>query len=418
MRTAVAMVLVAGVLGVGCVAAGVAIAYEAPYEWYKDRPVTEVLPADRVAGPHYKIRDTVFADGYMHSFRVDTDYGVFDVTGDYALRKLLKELQAIAKMREIKKTEVYAKALKESALSPLAFTKGVLTQPVETLTGIPKGVGKLFSNAATGLTSKRDPSQDSRLAAALSMSSYKREYAYVFGVDPYSTNKVLQEELNSLGWAGAAGSLTVSAALAPFGGPAAMVISYTRLAQTFNNLIKEKNPEELREINGKKLGAMGVAPELAKKFLDHPNFTPRHDNIIVGSLEMMGGAKGRDQFLKFALKASDEDSANFIQNMAETLRGYYETVAPIKEIKLLSGVTVAQAGNQTVVVPFPLDYGVWTVNAETVLKELQAKSKQAGLKGKLEMWVTGTVSPKAKEQVGKLGIGLVENVDKRLEFQD
>jgi hypothetical protein len=394
-----------------------AASYDPPYEYYENRPVADVLPKDKITGPHYKIRETVFADGYMHSYRVDTDWGVFDVTGDYALRKLLKELPVIAKLKEIKKGEAYLKALAQSGTSPLTFTKDVLTQPVETLTSIPKGVAKLFSNAATGLTSKRDPSQDSRLAAALSMSSQKREYAYTFGVDPYSSNRVLQEELNSLGWAGAAGSLTVSAALAPFGGPAAMVISYTRLAKTFNDLLKDKNPEELRQINAKKLQAMGVSQELSKKFLDHPNFTPRHDTIIVGSLEMMGGTKGRNLFIQYALKATDEESANFVQNMAETLRGYQQGVAAITEIKMISGFIVAQAANQTVVAPFPLDYGVWTPNSEAVLKDVKAKAQQAGLKGKLELWVMGTVSPKGKKQLAALGIGLVDRLDQRFEYQ-
>ena len=390
---------------------------EIPYESYGNLPVTAVLPADMIAGPHYKVRETAFADGYMLSFRIDTDYGVFDVTGDYALRKLLKEIQAISKLREIKKTDVYLKALKDSATSPLAFTKDMLTQPVETVTSIPKGVAKLFSNAATGLTSKRDPSQDSRLAAALSMSSQKRQYAYALGVDPYSSNRVLQEELNSLAWAGAAGSLTVSAALAPFGGPAAMVISYTRLAKTFNDLLQDKNPEELREINGKKLKAMGVSQDLAEKFLDHPNFTPRHDTIIVGSLEMLGGGRGRSEFVEYALKATDEESANFIQNMAETLRGYHQGVAPIQEIRLISGVVLAQASNQTVVAPFPLDYGVWTPDAEAVVKDVTAKSKQAGMRGKVELWVAGSLSPKAKEGLAALGVGVVEHCNQRIEFQ-
>ncbi len=133
---------------------------------------------------------------------------------------------------------------------------------------------------------------------------------------------------------------------------------------------------------------------------------------------MLGGAKGRDQFVRFALKATDEDSANFVQNMAEMMRGYNETVAPIKEIKLVSGVIGARTASNKVIVPFPLDYGVWTLNAETVVTDLKAKSKQTGLQGAAELWVTGTMSPKAKEELAKLGIGVVENVGQRIEFQD
>jgi hypothetical protein len=132
---------------------------------------------------------------------------------------------------------------------------------------------------------------------------------------------------------------------------------------------------------------------------------------------MLGEAKGRDQFIQFALKATDEESANFIQNMAELLRGYHEGVAPIREIKLVAGYIVAQAGNQAVVVPFPLDYGVWTSTGEAVAKEVKAKAQQAGLNGKLELWVTGTLSARAKAGFSAMGIGVVEKVVQRFEFQ-
>ena len=100
-------------------------------------------------------------------------------------------------------------------------------------------------------------------------------------------------------------------------------------------------------------------------------------------------------------------------------------VAPIKEIRLISGVNVAQAprpgsgqaANHAVVVPFPLDYGVWTLNAETVTKDVKAKAKQAGWNGKLELWVTGTLSPLAKENLGRMGIGFAEKVADRIEYQ-
>jgi hypothetical protein len=38
--------------------------------------------------------------------------------------------------------------------------------------------------------------------------------------------------------------------------------------------------------------------------------------------------------------------------------------------------------------------------------------------GDAELWVTGKMSPKAKENLAKLGIGVVEEVNKRIEFQD
>jgi hypothetical protein len=84
-------------------------------------------------------------------------------------------------------------------------------------------VFRIFSNSYTALTSKRDPRQDEAYESALLLSSYKRHYANQLGVDVYSSNAVLQKELNRVGWAGAFGSFGLSAALSAVGGAATVV---------------------------------------------------------------------------------------------------------------------------------------------------------------------------------------------------
>ncbi len=199
------------------------------FEVPSNRKVTDIFPADMITGPHYQIRDKVVTYGYMDHFTVDSDYGVFEADGDLALRKLLKEIKAIAVLEQIKSSTAYADALEKSGEMPLEFGKNLITDPVDTLSGIPRGVTGLFKDIETSLSSPRDPSEDSRAKQTLAVSSYKRDYAYALGVDVYSSNAVLQKELNRVGWAGALGSLTVSAALAPFGGPGVMTIKTTRL---------------------------------------------------------------------------------------------------------------------------------------------------------------------------------------------
>lgn len=66
----------------------------AEYEQLHNRSIRDILPADQISGPNYKIRDTVRTDGFMDQFTVDSDFGVFEVTGDRALRKLLGEIRA------------------------------------------------------------------------------------------------------------------------------------------------------------------------------------------------------------------------------------------------------------------------------------------------------------------------------------
>src|SRR5215471_18577733 len=91
--------------------------YEVPH----DRQVAEILPADMIQGPHYRIRDTVVSYGYMLRYTVDSDFGTFEVTGDGALRKLLKEIRAIAQLQQIQRTDAFAAALKEAAKKPVKF---------------------------------------------------------------------------------------------------------------------------------------------------------------------------------------------------------------------------------------------------------------------------------------------------------
>jgi hypothetical protein len=52
--------------------------------------------------------DPIVADGYTLHFNVDSQFGAFEVSGVGALRKLVRELQAIAELRTIKGTEAGA----------------------------------------------------------------------------------------------------------------------------------------------------------------------------------------------------------------------------------------------------------------------------------------------------------------------
>jgi hypothetical protein len=103
-----------------------------------------------------------------------------------------------------------------------------------------------------------------------------------------------------------------------------------------------------------------------------------------------------------------------MQNMAEILAAYQQTVSPIQEIAA-PGVVVARAANGTMLIPFPLDYGVWTVRAEGVVKKTLASCKRSGrTPGRFEFWVTGTVSPLARRQLEAQGIKVVANVNRRI----
>ena len=140
--------------------------------------------------------------------------------------------------------------------------------------------------------------------------------------------------------------------------------------------------------------------------------------VIAESLFRLKGARGRNAFLKAILSARDEVSANFYMNTAETMRGYHETISPIIEITVIEGFILARTSRGSALMPFPLDHGVWSAKASQAIDYLKSSYKSPGFNGAIELWVAGTVSPIARQQLAIRGFTVVENVDRRVGFMD
>ncbi|MCL6621203.1 MAG: hypothetical protein K6T55_03800 [Syntrophobacterales bacterium] len=385
-----------------------------PYETPTDKRASEVLPAELRSGPHFTVQEQVQADGCMLRFTVTSDYGTFAVTGESGLRKLIREIQAIAALKEMSKGEAFAKGVGGKAQETLEFGANLVTEPGRTLASVPQGVAKLFDNLATGMQKPAEPRRDRVGEQLLNVSEAKRKLAYELGVDVYSSNRVLKRELESLSKAQALGSLGVSAAI-PYGG--GTVVSLSRMSQTageIHRLLRDESPSGLRNLNERKLQAMGVDRGIAERFLSHTPLSPRHQTIMVASLEKLAGARGREAVVQFACQAHDEDSATFMQNLTEILAAYHQTVSPLREVTA-PGIILARAANGTILIPFPLDYGVWTPRADRVVTGTLAGYRTPdGQPARYEFWVTGAVSPLARRQLEARGITVKEGMGRRL----
>src|SRR5215469_14151155 len=400
------LMVMAVVIGLLCAGSGAA----SDYETQSAKPVKDAIAPELATGPDYQVNDPVVADGYMYRFNVTSTYGPFQVTGIGALIKLRQEIWAIGQLKGVTRSEAFLKAAVDQAGKPLVFVKDVVTKPVDTLSGIPKGVGRLFSNVATSVTTTRKPSQESRTKEMLQVGSFKRDYAARYGVDPYSNNPVLQEELDKIGKAASAGMWTTSAAMIPISGPAASVLTGTSLAKSFNNILATEPPSRSRNINEEKLKQMGVSDDGAKRFLDSPVYTPRQSLLLVDSLSRLGSATGREAYLNAALVAADEVEANFFVNTAQILRGYAETQEPITGLTIMRPLAIAQTKSGKAMIPFALDYGVWTANADRLSKQLKTTYRAPGFNTRFEFWVTGSLSPKAKQELEGRGFVVKEQV--------
>ncbi len=385
------------------------------YEHPGTRKASEFFQAEFISGRQYRLRETVFCDGILNRYTVDSNFGTFEVTGDGALRKLLREIRAISFLRRVSEPEAYLLSLGQGAKKPFQFGEKLIEDPVGAFNGVSRGAYRILENAYTSVTTQRNPHQDSQAEELLAFSAYKREYAYQLGVDVYSSNPALQKELNRVGWSSVAGSFSFSVAMLPLGA-VGTVASYSRMGQQITDVLRGEPPSKLRRTNEKTLLYMGVSPLTAKHFLDHPAFTPRHQTVITTSLETLWTARGKDRFIKFIMSANNEVSADFFMNIAEMLRGYQERVSPIREITFHSDLVLARAENGYLFIPFPADYGMWTERMDHTLSPLIKACRSSDAKAKFELWLTGMLSPLARDQMKRLGIMVIEDVDQKIEF--
>src|SRR4030095_11997319 len=244
------------------------------------------------------------------------------------------------------------------------------------------GESPSFATASAALRNTTAPSQDSKTKELLLVGSFKRDYAGRYGVDPYSSNAVLQEELDKIGKSAAFGSWTASAATLPISGGAGAVISVTGLSQSFNNVLTTEPPPRIRLLAEERLAQMKVPADLAKRYLDHPVFTPRHDLLLVQSLSKLGTATGRDAYRRAAIAAEDEEEANFFVNTAQIMRGVHETRGKVTAITMIRALPVALLQDGVAVIPFALDHAVWTANADKLSQHLKTTYPPAACDGR------------------------------------
>ena len=373
----------------------------------------DILPPELLEGEHYKVMEEVATYDLTNRFTILSTFGPFEVYGEDMLRIRIQEIQAIAVLQEIKKTKAFRDAAEQAAMSSFKGAKNLITHPVDTIAGVPRGVGRLFSRVDEMFGGGRGEQEDSVAKELIGFSAIKRAYANKLGVDVYSSNKVLQKELNRVSWAGFAGGVGVKLATRAVKGAseaAYFSIKSTQFIQGMNQILLDNAPEDLRRINREKLQQMGVDESTTEEFLQHPIYSPRHETILVHALADMEGASNRNQFIKQANFAVDEEEAFLFQRIAEMMYSYHKNVEPIKELIPVRKVVVGYTEEQSIVVTLPIDYLYWTERADKGIEALlQLESLGRPVKS-MKLFISGRLTPRAKLELMTKGIEYKENM--------
>jgi hypothetical protein len=378
---------------------------------------SDLLPPEVVAGPHHRVVEAVGSDGFVHLYTLASDYGDFDVAGDDLLLERVQEIEALAALDEMSATREFASAAARGLESPFVATWNLIRHPVDTVSGIPSSAWEAIRRTSELAGSERGALEESAFREFIGFESRKRELAYRLGVDPYSSNKVLQTHLNRFAWVSYAGEFPFL--LVPFQGDAspeetpptdALGTPETRLGE----LLRDYSPEDLRRLNRIELAVIGIPEPLAHDFLEHPWFSPRHETVFVESLTAVE-ARSSAACVEVALTAGSEFDAFFYQRAVELLRAYDEHRSSITRCVaigsaqpgrfVLGGVT----DDGTLVVPELVDHLVWTRPTAAFAQELaEGLPPDLGVRRR-ELLLSGTLSGKARAEFESRGIGVTTN---------
>lgn len=117
------------------------------YEELPEFKASEILRPEFLQGEHFKVAETVPTFSGANRFSIDSDFGVFEAEGNEMLVRRVGEIDAIARLKDISRTDVYKQALVKAAKGPYESAKNIIRDPVNSIENVPKGVMKFMRGA-------------------------------------------------------------------------------------------------------------------------------------------------------------------------------------------------------------------------------------------------------------------------------
>jgi hypothetical protein len=388
---------------------------EAAFEQPPVLVASQILRPEFLRGSEFAVREGVPTYAGHNQYVIDSSFGVFEATGNQELVEQVAAIRAIARLDAVSRTDEYTKALKRAAQSPVEFVGNLAKDPVGTVSGVPKGIWKIINRAGDSIKNlgeqrERNPYEDGMGRNLIGFSKAKREIAKQLRVDPYSSNEVLQKQLNGIAWAAFGGNATFSAALMPVGGAAGSAITAVNVADATSDAVYDTAPDDLRRANLERLMEIGVRAEAADAFLSSPSYSPTRATALVNSLSLLKGVAGLTEYVTFATRAEDEVDAIFYQRTARLIAKIHGET-PLLEISFALGLPVCLASDGTAIVALEWDYVAWTRAAAQFAEALKSSPSGETPIRAYRLSVTGAVSPMARANLEQLGI---ETVDRAL----
>jgi hypothetical protein len=372
----------------------------------------DIVPPEILQNRLYKVDERVTTDGLLAKTVFHSQLGDFTAEGPGMVAVRAAEIQALDVLTKTETSEIFQKALQASLKRTGQSLKTAVTHPVDTIKGVPAGIGRFFDRVSrdvkTGMqkvgdaraqkgTGQSGPSlseevEEGAATAGQGVIGYddsRRRLAKHLGVDPYTTNPALSHKMDGAAWAvwgGEFGPDTVIGFV-----PGGFAVKFTR--DWVSDLVWDMTPGDLRVRMDKQLKGLGVEQEPIDRFLRQKWFTHTIRLSLVDSLVALGPGPGRLDVIAWALTADSETQARFMAGSVAILARHHQTAAPITRIRV-DGTLLGETAEGAVVVPAAVDHVSWTERIATFADRpdlARAKARR--------LWLAGKLSPRTRQEL-------------------
>ena len=391
---------------------------------------SDFLAANLLKGKYHTTDENVTIDGYIDNYTVDSEFGQFAVAGNLALKKLIRELDAIAELKSRTTTGTSTAAVVGAVSDTGKSLVQIATDPTGTAKGVSGGVSRFFkrtSRSAKNLANKTsdsssendeisgddetseetekesnaetdDPEVSQQIAEGfLGVGKAQRELAMELEVDPYTRNEVLQEELHRVASiSGTVGKVTKLLMPMP---------TFLSAAKNVSNLVWNLSPMDLLIHNEEKLKALGYTKKEVNAFFSNQVYTPTQQTVLVATLEALDKVEGRELFLGVATSTESPTEAGSIIQSALFTQLYHENIMALtKLLRVPEGMLpLAVTENDTAILFAPLDYIMWTEEAAEAIARFDILIGDTVAVKEKQLWVQGRVSTIAASRLKEAG---------------
>lgn len=363
-------------------------------------PAAELVPAEILAGPLHQVAEMAQADGLRVHYVLNGPGGAEEIGGTQALALRVREINAVAGLRAMNRTEEFGRAALRAGEQKLESVADAVRDPVGTAQRLPQGASRFFGrvgNAVKGVAQGKVAASDAA-SAALGVERKKAELALQLGVSPFTSDPALGHELRATAQAMAGGALVVSAAGLMLDGGVGTAVSVVNLNETFQRALVESTPQELMQQNRLTLARLGADSATIDTFLRNPAFDPWQKARITAALQEIG--RDPTPLLAQAGQAVTAEDALYFVQVTRLFQWHHGATAAISGFRDVQGLPCATDEKGTLVVAAATDLVQWTPMLEARTREFRegAGSEQI-------VFITdGQISPRALEGLGASGV--------------